>query len=118
VSQGKKWPDFLGKDETESYKSESVLGKLYREIPTDKQYEECLEAEYRYSIEYRYMLNQALKNRFLKNAKQICPFLPGIFEEIVKPMTAEIIELMSQNNLINEAELFCSDLKFRAHKRD
>ena len=118
MSQQKKWPDFLGKDETESYKSESVLGRLYRAVPTDKQYEQCLEAEYRYSIEYRYMLNQALKNRFLKYAKHICPLLPGIFDEIVKPMTAEIIELMSQNNLINEAELFCSDLKFRSHKRD
>ncbi len=27
---GKKYPDFLGKDEKRSYQSESIVGKLYR----------------------------------------------------------------------------------------
>lgn len=27
---GKKYPDFLGKDEKRSYRSESIVGKLYR----------------------------------------------------------------------------------------
>jgi hypothetical protein len=27
---GKKYPDFLGKDEKKSYRSESIVGKLYR----------------------------------------------------------------------------------------
>jgi len=61
------------------------------------------------------MLNPALKNKFLKEAKSVCPILSTIYNNIVKPMTNEIIELMGQNNLINEAELFCSDLKFKAH---
>lgn len=32
-------------------------------------------------------------------------------------MTDAIINLMSEHNLVNEAELFCSDLKFRVHKK-
>ena len=69
VSKGPgKWPDFLDKEESESYVSESVLGKLYRGIPTDKQYESCLETEYRTSFEFKYVLNRSLQNSFLKNA--------------------------------------------------
>jgi hypothetical protein len=40
-----------------------------------------------------------------------------VYEEIVKPMADAIINIMSENNLVNEAELFCSDLKFRVHKK-
>lgn len=32
-------------------------------------------------------------------------------------MVTELEELMSQHNLVNEAELFCSDMQFRRHTR-
>lgn len=51
----------------------------------------------------------------MKNKAYTLPNLEDLYIEIVKPMTDDVRELMKDNNLMNEAELFSSDLSFRAH---
>ena len=41
-------------------------------------------------------------------------FLIDVYKKIVRPMTKHIKELMVDYKLINEAEMFCTDLEFRA----
>ena len=40
-------------------------------------------------------------------------YLKEVYEQIVRPMVREIKETMRSNNLINEAEMYCTDLEFR-----
>ncbi len=40
-------------------------------------------------------------------------WLNEVYIEIVSPMTLNIKELMLNFSIINEAELFCSDMEFR-----
>lgn len=72
--------------------------------------------EHKYSIKYEYMINNGLFKRFMKDKKHIVVLLKAIYTQIVRPMTDDVVELMGDNNLVNEAELFCSDLQFRRHK--
>ena len=111
----KKWPDFLGKEEKDSYESLSVLGLIYRKIETDKYYEDCLNKEHKFSIRYEYQINPKLFKAFFEKKEKTIPCLLSMFTDIVKPMTDEIRKLMEDNNLMNEAELFSSDLSFRSH---
>jgi len=43
----------------------------------------------------------------------IAPWLKRAYEIIVRPMTRQIKELMLDKKLLNEAEIFCSNLQFR-----
>jgi hypothetical protein len=79
-------------------------------VKTEGAYDHCLKMEHKYSIKYEYMLNIGLMKRFMKEKEKICPLLLNIYTEIVRPMTDAVVELMSEHNLVNEAELFCSDL--------
>ena len=40
--------------------------------------------------------------------------LTEVYQEVVRPMCYELKQTMRQNNLLNEAEMFCTDLEFRA----
>ena len=41
-------------------------------------------------------------------------YLRDVYTKVVRPMTKYIKELMYDFKLINEAEMFCTDLEFRA----
>ena len=44
-------------------------------------------------------------------------WLDEVYEEIVSPMTLSIKDLMVSFSIINEAELFCSDMEFRVDEK-
>ena len=58
---------------------------------------------------YEYNLNHC----FSKNYEIFEQFLAQVFTEIVFPMTLQIKELMKKQHLVNEAEIFCADMKYR-----
>jgi len=60
-------------------------------------------------MEYRYEVNPV----FLQHATLFSKHLLLINERIVKPLTVQIKELMRTHHLVNEAELFCSDMQYR-----
>ena len=39
--------------------------------------------------------------------------LTEVYLQVVKPMTYELKHTMKTNNLLNEAEMFCTDLEYR-----
>ena len=81
------WPDFLGKKTRESYVSESVIGKIYRNIKTEDEYIHCLKQEHKYSIRHEYLLNPILAKLFLKNKDCVVCHLAAVWKRIVQPMT-------------------------------
>ena len=44
-------------------------------------------------------------------------WLKEVYQEIVSPMTISIKDLMKSFSIINEAELFCSDMEFRVEEK-
>ena len=44
-------------------------------------------------------------------------WLKEVYQEIVSPMTINIKDLMKSFSIINEAELFCSDMEFRVEEK-
>lgn len=43
----------------------------------------------------------------------IIRWLPDIYKEVVQPMTILLKQIMKDFYIVNEAELFCSDLEFK-----
>ena len=74
-----------------------------------------MKKEHNFSIKNEYLINSNLFKYFLRYKDKTVPNLSDMFTEIVKPMTDDIRKLMEDNNLMNESELFISDLSFRAH---
>jgi len=60
-------------------------------------------------MEYYYKVNPV----FLQHATLFSKHLLLINERIVKPLIVQMKELMRTHNLVNEAELFCSDMQYR-----
>ena len=98
---------------------------MYRHVDIKKFYEQCTKTEYSQSIKYQYKVRPLLESYF-KDPRQLGQEGKGIglgehlehlleaYSEVVLPMTKNIKEIMRQNNLINEAEMFCTDLEFRS----
>ena len=74
-----------------------------------------MKKEHNFSIKNEYLINSNLFKYFLRYKDKTVPNLSDMFTKIVKPMTDDIRKLMEDNNLMNESELFISDLSFRAH---
>lgn len=124
----KRYPDYLvyqNKQNREVYQSEHVLGKMFRHVQIKEFYEQCTRTEYIQSIKYNYKVRPLLLSYF-KDATQFgqpedlgiglgdhLEHLLFAYQRIVAPMTRQIKEIMRTNNLINEAEMFCTDLEFR-----
>ena len=126
----KEYPDYLTRTTTAAskptYESNHVLGHMYRHVNISKYYEDCTRTEYRQSIKYEYLVTPLLISYF-KNPTQFgdpdgrglgleqhLSELKEVYVQIVRPMVKEIKDMMRNNNLINEAELFCTDLEFRS----
>lgn len=101
-----------------------MLGQMYRDININEYYELCTRTEYRQSIRYEYQVQPLLKSYFKKLSdfgsaeKGIglfdhLDYLKEVYVQIVRPMLVELKSTMRSNNLINEAEMFCTDLEFR-----
>ena len=77
-------------------------------------FDECVNCEYKYSVQLQYrLLPWVTDSNNFDRLSMACRYLSEAYDKIVEPMTGEIKDLMTGLDLINEAELFCSDMKYR-----
>ncbi len=74
-----------------------------------------MEREFLYSIKFEYKLLPWLRQT--EYLPKIMRWLNEVYKEIVSPMTLSIKDLMKSFSIINEAELFCSDMEFRVEEK-
>lgn len=97
-----------------SIESKLVLGQIYRAVKIDKLSDQVIERELKYSIRLDYkLLPWVVDSQNYGKLTSVVRWLFDVNDEIVRPMTIEIKELMSNLSIINEAELFCSDMEYR-----
>lgn len=99
---------------------------MYRDVDIEKYYEMCTKTEYKQSIKYIYNVRPLLQSYFADFAQfgdcegkglGLEPHLERlteVYNRVVRPMVIELKSIMRSNNLLNEAEMFCTDLEFRA----
>ena len=90
--------------------SRSILGKLYREVNIKEYFESCMISEHKFSIYRKYKINERIVE---KDDTGYHHLLIEAYDEIVRPFREELVKIMVENNIINEAELYCSDFTFR-----
>ena len=97
-----------------------VLGKLYRGVKIDDYYNQCISLEYSQSVKYQYKMSYFLESHKILTAKtsgigleEHGRYLTQVYSQVVQPMTRNLKELMYEKRLLNEAEMFCTDLEFR-----
>lgn len=106
-------PDFMEKQTSRSYKSEGVLGYLFRDINTDVALNQFIANEWENSIQTKYDLDLNILD-LVKDQKEVMySYLESVYTKIVNPMTLTIKKIMMNFNLVNEGELFACDLRFR-----
>lgn len=92
------YPDYLNKGDGESlrefYESSLILGKLYREVRIDRHHERILLDDFEVSILLKYELMPGIIKRGYEVSKEILYWLPIVYENVVKPMTTEVKEIM------------------------
>jgi hypothetical protein len=107
------FPHFMEKkDHTvkSTYKSETILGKLYDQVDTEQFYKTCIKKEHNFSLLLKYHLNRLI---IPHNDFEFHKYLYDAYDAIVRPMIEELKTLMFDFSITNEAELFCSTLSFR-----
>ena len=98
---------------------------MFRDVNIEKYYEMCTRTEYENSIKYNYKVRPLLQSyfgdiqEFGSESKGLglgvhLDLLTDAYSRIVRPMVIMLKKVMKENNLINEAEMFCTDLEFRA----
>jgi ribosomal protein S6 len=101
-----------------SIESKLVLGQIYRAVKIDKLSDQVIERELKYSIRLDYkLLPWVVDSQNYGKLTSVVRRLFDVNDEIVRPMTIEIKELMSNLSIINEAELFCSDMEYRVQEK-
>jgi hypothetical protein len=98
-----------GNPKREIVESKSVLGKLYRAVDCKVFWKRCLEWDHKQSVELDYKLNEFI----IGDTKKIPEWhehLRFAFEDIVVPLGHEIKRLMITYKILNESELFCTNL--------
>lgn len=105
--------------------SPHILGQIYRAVDTKNFYKECMRSDHARSILLEYPLNMYIltkggtnfiKKTAMDKSKVIEPewhsYLSSAYEEIVVPMNEEIRQIMIQYKILNEGELYCTNLEF------
>ncbi len=120
----KQWPDYMetGNRGKDIVQSGHILGKLYRGIDTKKFYKKCIEADHARSISLMYSgssyilrLNEQNDDiKILKEGEEPIwhQHLEEAYKEFVAPMNQELRKLMVSHKILNEGELFCTNLMF------
>jgi hypothetical protein len=96
-----------------SYESKEVLGQMYREVKLKIDYDKFLSYEFETSILHRYELLPWIAA--LPILKKVNPLIRLSHEQIVRPFTESVKQLMRDFMILNEAELFCSEISYTAH---
>jgi len=77
-------------------------------------FNECVKCEFKYSVQLQYgLLPWVTDPNSFDKLSMACKYLSEAYRKIVYPMITDIKDLMASLGLINEAELFCSDMQFR-----
>lgn len=107
------WPDFMesGNPKKEVIESPYILGKLYRAVDCKRYFKKCIEADHSRSINLKYKVNYAIVGDTFK-VPEWHEHLKIAFEDIVIPMTVELKRIMIGFKIMNEGELFCTNLNF------
>lgn len=125
----KRWPDYLegSNKSVPIQESDHVLGYLYRNVDCKNFYKQCVEGDHNRSILLSYNLNSAIldenmNERYKEGMVVKVPawheHIKNAYEELVKPMTEEIKKIMAQYKILNEGELFCTNLIFDLDDED
>lgn len=70
--------------------------------------------DFEYSFQFKYrLLSWVLGNKGDKVWEEILRWLSDVYKEIVAPITVMIKQIMQDFQIVNEAELFCSDMEFK-----
>ena len=77
------------------------------------QYKKILQKEFDYSFQLQYSLLPWVLKDVQKVEEYILRWLSDVYREIVEPMTIMTKQIMQDFQIVNEAELFCSDMEFK-----
>lgn len=77
------------------------------------QYKKILQKEFDYSFQLQYSLLPWVLKDVQKVEEGILLWLSDVYREIVEPMTIMTKQIMQDFQIVNEAELFCSDMEFK-----
>lgn len=77
------------------------------------QYKKILQKEFDYSFQLKYSLLPWVLKDVQKVEEYILRWLSDVYREIVEPMTIMTKQIMQDFQIVNEAELFCSDMEFK-----
>lgn len=109
----KQWPDFMesGNPKKEIVESQYVLGKLYRGVDCKAYFKKCIEGDHLRSVKLDYKVNAYI----LGDTKKVPEWHQHVkiaYLDIVRPMQEDIKRLMVTYKILNEGELFCTNLNF------
>ena len=97
---------------TNHYKLDAILVRLC-EMVVEGQYKKILQKEFEYSFDLNYSLLPWVLTDAKKVEEYILRWLSDVYREIVEPMTSTTKQIMQDFQIVNEAELFCSDMEFK-----
>lgn len=86
--------------------SPGILGILHREIKIDVNNEEIHKLEYKTKILKEYTLS----SKFFED--DICKHFPFLYQRVVKPYNSFVRNLLLENNIVSEGDLFNSTCEF------
>lgn len=108
-------PDYmeLNNPKKEVVESPYVLGKLYRGVDCKSYFKKCIQGDHLRSVLLDYKLNvYILGDGRGQKIPEWHEYLKNAFLEIVMPMTHDLKRLMVTFKILNEGELFCTNLNF------
>lgn len=108
-------PDYMeaGNPNKEVIESPYVLGKLYRGVDCKSYFKKCIQGDHLRSVVLDYKLNTyILGDGRSQKIPEWHEYLKNAYLEIVVPMTLDLKRLMVTFKILNEGELFCTNLNF------
>ena len=107
------WPDFMESKnpKKEVIESQHILGKLYRAVDCKHFFKKCIEGDHSRAVLLDYRLNTAILGDD-RNVPEWHEHLKIAYEEIVYPLVCELKRIMVTFKIMNEGELFCTNLVF------
>lgn len=108
-------PDYMeaGNPNKEVIESQYVLGKLYRGVDCKAYFKKCIQGDHLRSVILDYKLNTyILGDGRSSKIPEWHEYLKNAFLEIVVPMGQDLKRLMVTFKILNEGELFCTNLNF------
>ena len=109
------WPDFFEKPKKRIKVSDGILGKLYRSLNYDAAMLEFQKNDYKNAVMLEYELDPAILKMTTDKTK-MHSYLLALYQDLVVPMSKAIHQIMITFKFAAEAEIFSSDLHFRAFK--